>query len=458
VEFHEAPPARCLVDRDPRDVVEALYRDHGRRVLTICRALLRDHGEAEDAAQQVFLSAYRALLSGSIPRRPDAWLATIARNECRRRWGSRAVVPAEPVEDVTVVELPDAIVQRAEMAALWDAIAELPATQREALLLREVRGFSYDQLADTLGLSRPSIRSLLNRARRRLHTQVRTVSGAIAGMSWLEPLARLFTGGSDTVLSAATGVTAVGVGAVLLGGAAPAPHLARHALPSTPSPVVSTTPVTPSMPVPRPILPLTALPAHPQQRHAAAPQVRRAALDRAPAPPVPAAPAANTRAPEAPVGTDAAASSPATPQDDPSSGTPRGSHDGGRATGSASPTTEGPDGGGSGPTNGADDGGSSGPGPGSGSEDSGSSGEGPGETTGSGGSDVGGGEEGPGGGSSGGSSGDPSGGSSGPSGGSSGGHDSSGGHGGSSGEGGSGGDGGSGSDSGSGGDGKSGHG
>jgi len=53
-----------------------LYGDHGRMVLALCRMFLRDLAEAEDAAQQAFLSAYRSLLAGNEPEHPAAWLAT----------------------------------------------------------------------------------------------------------------------------------------------------------------------------------------------------------------------------------------------------------------------------------------------------------------------------------------------------------------------------------------------
>ena len=48
-------------------LLDELFREHGRMVLGLCRVLLRDPDEAEDAAQQVFLSAHRALLRGSRP-------------------------------------------------------------------------------------------------------------------------------------------------------------------------------------------------------------------------------------------------------------------------------------------------------------------------------------------------------------------------------------------------------
>src|SRR5205823_6250648 len=73
--------------------LDTLYSRHARMVSALCRLLLREQTEAEDAAQQTFLSAYRALLRGVEPREPAAWLATIARNECRARIRGRMRSP-----------------------------------------------------------------------------------------------------------------------------------------------------------------------------------------------------------------------------------------------------------------------------------------------------------------------------------------------------------------------------
>ena len=70
-----------------------LFDEHSRMVYGLCRTLLRDPDDADDATQATFLSAYRSLLGGTVPLEPAAWLATIARNECRARARARMREP-----------------------------------------------------------------------------------------------------------------------------------------------------------------------------------------------------------------------------------------------------------------------------------------------------------------------------------------------------------------------------
>src|SRR4051794_15399565 len=108
---------------------EQLYARHHRMVAGLCRALLRDPAEAEDAAQQAFLSAHRALLNGAEPREPAAWLATIARNECRSRIGVRMREPLALLDTDAIPGGSDPVAEalrRADLAALWRAIRALP--------------------------------------------------------------------------------------------------------------------------------------------------------------------------------------------------------------------------------------------------------------------------------------------------------------------------------------------
>jgi RNA polymerase sigma-70 factor (ECF subfamily) len=154
-------------------------------VYGLCRVLLRDADDAEDAAQQVFLSAHRSLLGGTEPREPVAWLGAIARNECRARIRQRMRTPLALVDEraAAAADVEHVAGQRAEIEALCAALAELPQQQREALVLREFYGLSYDEVRAALGVTDAAVESLLFRARKRLQFELRparVASGALA--------------------------------------------------------------------------------------------------------------------------------------------------------------------------------------------------------------------------------------------------------------------------------------
>jgi uncharacterized membrane protein YgcG len=159
-------------------------------------------------------------LSGTEPREPAAWLATIARNECWSRVSARMrePLPMEQFETASTANDPLAeAIRRADLAALWRAIEALPRQQRDALLLREFGGLSYGELAAALAVSGPAVESLLFRARQRLRGQLRTVYASISGASWIDALVRLFAGGSAPV---AAKVAVLGAGAAVVGSTA----------------------------------------------------------------------------------------------------------------------------------------------------------------------------------------------------------------------------------------------
>jgi RNA polymerase sigma-70 factor, ECF subfamily len=153
-----------------------LFREHSRMVLGLCRRLLADRAEAEDAMQQTFVSAYRSILAGSEPRRPDVWLAAIARNECLDRIRSRMREPlaeggrngGSATNDALATLIADE-----ELRTLARSIQELPDRQRDALVLHELCGLPYGEVAATIGVSESAIGSLLFRARASLRSAFR---------------------------------------------------------------------------------------------------------------------------------------------------------------------------------------------------------------------------------------------------------------------------------------------
>jgi RNA polymerase sigma-70 factor (ECF subfamily) len=154
-------------------------------VYGVCRVLLRDADEAEDAAQQVFLSAHRSMLGGTQPRDPAAWLGTIARHECQSRLRARMATPLTLVDErhAASVDVEDVAGQHAEVAALCAALGELPQQQREAIVLREFYGLSYDEVRAALGVSDAAVESLLFRARKRLQAELRPARVALGAFA-----------------------------------------------------------------------------------------------------------------------------------------------------------------------------------------------------------------------------------------------------------------------------------
>lgn len=230
---------------------ERLYRRHRGDVYRFVLRDLRNPDDAEDVTQAAFLNAYRALQRGSEPEKPRAWLFTIAQNVTRRRFRSRAAHPYE-------VELdPDTLIAREpeapSAAEIREALRRLRPNQRAVIVLREIGGLSYAEIAETLGLSVSAVETLLFRSRRALREEL------AAGEE--EP-ARLRVGGvvlwplpavlSDAVGSAAAwlgrraltaklagtaAAVAVGTGAAVQAGAVPFPGLERSPGPEPPTAV-----------------------------------------------------------------------------------------------------------------------------------------------------------------------------------------------------------------------------
>jgi RNA polymerase sigma-70 factor (ECF subfamily) len=150
---------------------ERLYRRHRHEVYGAVLRDLRDPEEAEDVTQIAFLNAYRAMRRGERPEKPRAWLVTIARNVCRRRYRTLAARPQEVGLDpeITAAVLDVDGPTSEEIVA---AIRRLPENQRKAILLREIQGRSYAEIADTLDLSLAAVETLIFRARGRLSQEL----------------------------------------------------------------------------------------------------------------------------------------------------------------------------------------------------------------------------------------------------------------------------------------------
>jgi RNA polymerase sigma-70 factor, ECF subfamily len=171
-----------MTPREPRLDFEGLYRTHRNEVYRAALRKVGDHHEAEDVTQTAFLDAYRAILRGSKPDLPRAWLLAIAENVRRRRFRTTLRRPRE--EQLRDESLPSAEPPwRAQTEEIRTALASLPENQRKVFLLRELGGFSYGEISDQLDISVAAVQMLLFRARQKLRVELgRSGSARLGGL------------------------------------------------------------------------------------------------------------------------------------------------------------------------------------------------------------------------------------------------------------------------------------
>src|SRR5918995_4560659 len=150
---------------------ERLYKRHVHEVYRYVLAVLRNPADAEDATQATFLNAYRAFTRGEEPLKPRNWLLKIAHNECRQRFRASARRPKEVQWDERAAA-PGADETVPTADEIKTALAHLSFNQRSALVMRELEGRSYAEIAGILNLSLSAVETLLFRARRALREQL----------------------------------------------------------------------------------------------------------------------------------------------------------------------------------------------------------------------------------------------------------------------------------------------
>src|SRR6478735_6037478 len=155
-------------------VLDELYREHVGEVYRYTYAVLGNHADAEDVTQTTFVNALRALERGETPEDPSRWLTVIAHNLVRQRWRQAAARPTlvELETDVADVEEEE---EAFELEELVRALQRIPETQREAIVMRELEGRSYREIATVMALSTSALETLLFRARRSLAEELENV-------------------------------------------------------------------------------------------------------------------------------------------------------------------------------------------------------------------------------------------------------------------------------------------
>jgi RNA polymerase sigma factor (sigma-70 family) len=158
----------ALTRRGHHGAFEALVQRYQPRLLAFCRHMLGSQEDAEDVLQEVFTAAFNAIRADDRPINARPWLYRIARNRSLNHL--RRPQPAGQ-DSMDIFECgggattADTVHKREEFRQIVADVHELPETQRTALLLREIDALSYDQIAEAMDTTIPSVKSLLVRAR-----------------------------------------------------------------------------------------------------------------------------------------------------------------------------------------------------------------------------------------------------------------------------------------------------
>jgi RNA polymerase sigma-70 factor (ECF subfamily) len=164
---------------------EALVRRYQARVYGFALHYLRDHEEARDAAQEVFIKMYRHLNGFRDGQAFLPWLLRLARNCCIDRIRSRKARPldltvtTEGVERASTDASPEqSVLEDARRSLLHRALATLTVTSRQIVLLKDIQELQLVEISTRLGLPLGTVKSRSNRARSELAKAVRSLETA----------------------------------------------------------------------------------------------------------------------------------------------------------------------------------------------------------------------------------------------------------------------------------------
>jgi RNA polymerase sigma-70 factor (ECF subfamily) len=176
---------RCAAGEE--DACAALVDEHQRLVYQLALHLLGDHNEALDLSQEVFLRVFRTIHRFRGQSALRTWIYRIAINQARNRmrwWRRRRRGQQVSLDDhvrahgelpsESVTTSPERVYRQKEVAGrIWQALEALPFDQKTAIVLREIDGLSYDEIAFSLGVAVGTVKSRLARARESLRCELR---------------------------------------------------------------------------------------------------------------------------------------------------------------------------------------------------------------------------------------------------------------------------------------------
>ncbi len=167
---------RLFSKKQEKDQFERLAGESERQVYAVCYHMMSSREDAQDCAQETMLRAFKAFGSFRRDASFSTWITRIAMNVCtdalRKR---RPVTSLDAMRDDTNFDLPDAgptayaqLEQKERVRLLREGLDELPEEMRQIIVLRDMRGMSYEEIAAVLEVPLGTVKSRVNRAREKL--------------------------------------------------------------------------------------------------------------------------------------------------------------------------------------------------------------------------------------------------------------------------------------------------
>lgn len=155
---------RAFVTERDSDALEELLRRHESKVYGLCYRMLGNRSDALDAAQEVMLAVFRRVGTFQGQSQFTTWLYRLTANACidfsRKR--SRAPIPLEQIEPGSSSDLAGSVETRLDVES---ALAQLPPDQRIVLLMRDMNGLSYEEIAEATAAPVGTVKSRIARGR-----------------------------------------------------------------------------------------------------------------------------------------------------------------------------------------------------------------------------------------------------------------------------------------------------
>ena len=186
------------VQRGDKKAFDLLVLKYQRKIMRLLSRMVRDPHEVEDVAQEAFIKAYRALPQFRGDSAFYTWLYRIAINTARNWLAARGRQPSTPnaletedgetfnqTDNLTDNSTPESLAASREIAETVNAaIQALPAELRTAIVMREMEGMSYEDIAQSMNCPIGTVRSRIFRAREAIATRLRPLLGTDLERRW----------------------------------------------------------------------------------------------------------------------------------------------------------------------------------------------------------------------------------------------------------------------------------